>query len=47
MAYRCECGESQWCLPVENLEDEQKFKFIREKFVQYSWNELKEIFKDK
>jgi hypothetical protein len=47
MSYRCECGESDWCLPVKNIVDEQKFKFIKEKFMKYSWDELKEIFKDK
>lgn len=47
MRYRCDCGESEWCLPVENAYDEQKFKLIREIFINCSLEELKEKFKDK
>jgi hypothetical protein len=47
MSNFCSCGECEWCLPVENVVDEQKFQLIREMFINYSLEELKEFFRDK
>ena len=44
MPYRCECGESSWCLPVKNVADEQKFQIIRTVFIKYTLEEIQEMF---